>query len=163
MKNKKTIRVAIFVALISIGFCLCIAPTSFAYTTVYFDVNDSLSDLVGSIQFDILEPASTDVSSFTASFPNGWFNFSSGNTVSAFDGIGTAPLQNGVVGTFDIDVILGNFELGDQSGNVISEHLYNIIANGSDYTISNVPLPSALLLLGGGLVGMIGIRRKTMK
>lgn len=161
MKIKKKSVGYVFAILLSIGFCVSTLPSAtFASTSVYFDAQGPLIDLVGSLQFDILDPITADVSHFTPNFPTGWINFSGGKLVSAFDGIGTASLQSGVIGTFDIDVILGNFELGDQSGNVIANDLYNIIVSGSDYKISDVPIPSALLLLGSGLVGLLGFRRK---
>lgn len=73
-------------------------------------------------------------------------------------------MPNGMIAAFDLDVILGNFELGDQKGNVIPADLYSILKDGSDYIISNnvVPIPSALILLGCGLAGMVGIRRRQM-
>lgn len=159
MKNRNSLGALIVATLLAAGFFLGLAQTSFA-TTVYFDATGPLFEDVGSIQFDILGPVNAALSNFTANLQDGWIDFSTGNTVSLFDGTGSSSLQNGIIGTFDIDAMIGNFEFAHQSGDVIPQDQYNIIADGNDYRVSNVPLPSALLLLGSGVAGLIGFRRR---
>lgn len=81
-----------------------------------------------------------------------------------------AALGNGLILSIQspFDFELSNFILTDNAGTAYSKDLFDIITgtnNGNlTYTISNpVPIPSALLLLGSGLVGMIGFRRKIKK
>jgi hypothetical protein len=172
MKSKLLLRKVALISLIVVGFCFGAAQSALAYTTVYLEMVDPYSYVdtdtngIAAIQFDILGPVSADSSNFTPNLPDGWFDFSSGTLVSAFDGGGTASLPNGVLGTFDMDVELGGWELTLQDGNVLAMGdnfpiEYTVLFDGTDYTITNaVPIPSALLLLGTGIAGLVGIRRK---
>lgn len=164
MKGKRRFRTVAFITLLAMGLCFGSVQTLLAYTTVYLDLADPLENSVASLEFEILGPDTIDVSDVSLFLPSGWINFSVNRVVSAFDGTGEAALPNGMIAAFDLDVILGNFELGDQKGNVIPADLYSILKDGSDYIISNnvVPIPSALILLGCGLAGMVGIRRRQM-
>ena len=60
----------------------------------------------------------------------------------------------------------GIITIANSIGIPYSSDQYNIATsiNGStiSYTISSVPIPSALLLLGSGLLGLVGLRRKKM-
>lgn len=159
MKTKWFLGKVFVGALLVIGCCIGLTTTSSA-AIVYFDATGPLFEDVGSIQFDVLGPAGADASNFSSNLPSEWYDFSVGTTVSLFDSTGSSSLQNGVIGTFDIDVILGNFELAHQSAEVIPQDQYNIILDGNDYRISNVPLPSALILLCSGLMGLIGFRSR---
>ena len=165
MKGKRRFRTIAFTTLLAIGLCFGSVQTVLAYTTVYLDLVDSLENSIASLQFEILEPDTVDVSDVSLFLPSGWIDFSVNRIVSAFDGTGEAPLPNGMIAAFDFDVILGNFEIGDQNGKVIPGDLYSILRNGSDYIISNnvVPIPSALILLGCGMAGIVGIRRRQMR
>lgn len=162
--KKRNVSLSIKFAFVVFGLCLCLTSPVLAATTVYYDNLGELDGLIGGVEFFILSPNETDISNFDATIPNGWLNMSSGNKFSAFDMGGNSGLTGeGILGSFNIDVILGDWELGSQAGEVIPAELYNIVQSGTDYTITRAPIPSALLLLGGGLVGLLGIRRKTMR
>jgi hypothetical protein len=172
MKSKSSLSKSVLITFLVIGFCFGATQSALAYTTVYLDLIDPYvyvdadTNGIAAIQFDILDPVVADASNFSASLPDGWINFSDGKLISAFDGGGTASLPNGLVGNFDIDVLLGGWELTLQDGLVLTmgDNFpidYTVLYDGTDYTITNaVPIPSALLLLGGGLLGLLGIRRK---
>ena len=70
--------------------------------------------------------------------------------------------MSGEVGRFNIDgVMLGNWVIGDQSANKLIEGVdFRVAFAGDTYTIQPVPIPSAILLLGGGLVSLIAVRRR---
>jgi hypothetical protein len=147
------------VVMLALGLCLSLTLTSRAATVVSIVAELTLSD-VASIQFDILSPIPT-AADFNANFPAGWFDFSSDKLISAFDGGGSNSLPTGEVGTFaDMDVTLGGWALGDQSGTDIPDSKFDVTLVGSTFEITPVPIPSAILLLGGGLVSLIAIRRR---
>jgi hypothetical protein len=158
--KKKSGIFAVMVILFTLSFCFIIAPNSQAATTVYFE-GEGLPG-IAAFQFDILSPIDLDASlSFDATLPGDWLNMTSSgsNTFNSFS-LGS-DLPTGPVGSFDIDVELGNWVLGDQNSvKLIEDTDYIVGLNGSDYTVKAVPIPSALLLLGGGLLGLLGIRRR---
>ncbi len=172
MKSKMLLRKAVLISLLVVGFCFGAAQGALAYTTVYLDMVDPYAYVdtdtngIAGIQFDILGLDDTDDPGFTPNLPAGWFDHSSERRVSAFDSVGSASLPNGVLGTFDIDVELGGWELTLQDGSILTMGdnfpiEYTVLFDGTDYTITNaVPIPSALLLLGSGIAGLVGIRRK---
>jgi hypothetical protein len=47
-------------------------------------------------------------------------------------------------------------------GSSISQYagVYSIIQNGTDYTVSAVPIPAAAWLLGSGVVGLVALKRR---
>lgn len=53
-------------------------------------------------------------------------------------------------------------ELTDRNGNALSLDLMSS-TSGTDYTQSNVPIPGAIWLLGSGLIGIAGFRKKFKK
>lgn len=168
MKSRQFLRKTGLVLLLVVGICFGATQNSLAATTVYLDMADPYLDMIASIQFEIFEPSDADFSDFTDEFPTEWYNFSEERMISAFDGSGEASLANGVIGTFDIDVVLGGWELSLQNGDVLTMGAnypfeYDVVLDGTDYIITNmdpVPVPSTLLLLGGGIIGVLGLRRK---
>ena len=84
--------------------------------------------------------------------------------------LGDYPLVTGTILTVELDdsLTLFNWTLSDATGAsdaFIEGVNFNVDfdAASNTYTVKAVPIPSALLLLGGGLLGMLGIRRKMKK
>jgi hypothetical protein len=71
-------------------------------------------------------------------------------------------MLNGAFASFEYEgTILGVnfFQFGDIGGNEIGTiSLDGLTATSTDF--SNVPIPSTILLLGGGLVALVGLRRR---
>jgi len=154
-----------FVLFLSLGlFTLFTQPLNAATTVVFDDGGDPVLSDVAAFQFDILSPAET-VADFTANWPAGWLDLSTGKTPNAFDASGAASLPSGLVGSFDADgVVLGNWVIGNQLAEALEEGLDYMVyfeAATSTYTVkSAIPIPGAIYLLSAGLVGLIGIRRR---
>jgi hypothetical protein len=160
MKKKSMKWIAI--VFLSVALCFTVTQQSHAATTVTVDPGGSFVD-IASFDFTILSPSGTLGSSFTPTLPDNWLFLPTGSVVSAFDGGGVNSLPAGPIGSFSIDVTLGNWVFGNQSATSFTQGVdYFVIPQGSNYLISGtpVPLPPAILLLGGGLVGLVGLRRK---
>jgi hypothetical protein len=138
------------------------ASQSFSATVVFFGPNVGPLADIAAIQFDIISPSDADVSDFNPNFPSGWFDFSTRDTVNAFDSTGTNSFPgNTNVGTFDIDVILDNWVLGNQTAQTLTEGVdYQVTLASGQYSITAIPIPSTILLLGGGLAALVGLRRR---
>lgn len=152
------IKKIFFIVFFAIGICFSFVLTPYAATTVSIVANGLLSD-VASIQFDILGPDTATTANWSNSFPSGWFDFSFGKNVNAFDSTGSASLPTGIIGSFNIDVILGNWMLGNQAAEDLTlgkDFLVRI--DGSNYTLAPIPIPSTIMLLAGGLMGLAALR-----
>lgn len=166
--NRKMLSWKMILILTLIFLSVSISQNTFASTHVYLDFDSASIDDIGiaAIEFSILEPDTVTADNFTANFPDSWYDYSDGSTISAFDGDGDSSLPNGEIGFFDIEVTLGDWELTLQNGDILSTLEYEVLASGSNYILADtgssspVPIPSAILLLGGGLFGMLGVRRK---
>ena len=102
----------------------------------------------------IVEIYNSDVYDFTeiAGFADGVYNENN--------------LVNGVLATFDFTgtITFNSCKANNSEGLSISYDLIaNENANGVTFSTSAIPIPSAIMLLGGGLLGLIGIRRKIKK
>ena len=158
------------IILMSIFLSVGIAQNTFASTYIYLDFDSTSIDDIGiaAIEFSILGSDTVTADNFTANFPDGWLDNSEGSLISAFDFDGGNSLSNGEIGFFDIDVTLGDWELTLQNGDILTTLEYEVLASGSNYILADagsgssspVPIPSAIFLFGGGLFGMLGIRRK---
>jgi len=74
------------------------------------------------------------------------------------------PLSDGTIVTVsgDFDFELTNFRLGGNTTTGIypGEFVVNFDENTSTYTFAAIPIPTTILILGGGLIGILGVRRK---
>jgi hypothetical protein len=85
--------------------------------------------------------------------------------------LGLEPLVTGTILTIDLlsdSLLLSNWILSDATGSpgaFIEGVNFNVDFDlaSNTYTIKAVPIPSALLLFGSGILGMLGIRRKFNK
>lgn len=158
MLKKSIFGVAIIFLITGVIFSL--SQPSYSATVVSLEAIGPLSN-VAAIQWNILAPVGADVSNFTANFPAGWLDFSAGDTINAFDATGSTSLPTGTVGTFDIDVLLGNWVLGNQSAVTLIEGVdYIVQLDGTNYNIAAVPIPSTIVLLGGALIALAAARRR---
>jgi hypothetical protein len=148
-----------------------------AQTVVNFDGSGDLFGTVFGFQFDTTGLANDFDATFTSSggaIPDGgnsnWLDFSGGSTVTWFEGAsGTdaMPLVTGQLGLVDPAATLSDFILSDAIGSsatFVENQNYWVFYDGPNdtWTITgtNVPIPSTILLLGGGLVALVGLRRR---
>jgi len=158
---KKSI-LGIGAVVLAIGLCFSLAQPSYSATivSVSFEAIGPLSD-VAAFQFDVLTPDAATAADFNPNWPVGWFDFSTGDTVNAFDSTGSASLPTGIVGTFDINVTLGNWVLGNQAAETLVQGVDYLAAfDGTNYLVTAIPIPSTLILLGGGLAALVALRRR---
>jgi hypothetical protein len=150
-------------SILTVFLTLCLffslALTSHAATVISIVAEGLLAD-IAAFEATILTPDTATAADFTNNFPMGWINFSSGKLLSAFDSTFMASLTTGPIGSFDMDVTLGGWELTNQAGTVLTlgtDYFVNPV--GTNYEIV-VPIPSAIVLLGGGLLGLVALRRR---
>ena len=156
------------IVLLFIGLFLSISQPAYSsiVTTVNFEANGPLTD-VANFQFTILDPESVLAGDFSVVWPGDWAEMTddSSKIVQAFS-LGGSSLTTGTIGDFTEDdpVILGSWVLGNQAGTDLYEDTdFQVILTGNTYTVTAIPIPSALWLLGSGLIGIVGVRRKLVK
>jgi hypothetical protein len=138
------------------------APPNQAPDTQYPWVFAYNNPVVNNGQF-IVDAYNSDVNDFNET----WITIPGVGTFQTSDGnYNENNLVNGLLWSFDYEgtISLSNYLIGDSTGMPISYlSLINVTERPDGLAVSQVPIPSAILLLGGGLVGLLGIRRKTMK
>ena len=153
-------------------------PSEIETLTLFFNVGDSFDYIQDSLQLGQDIPPNQPLDTFwpwtfTYSNPivkNGVFTVDLYNS----DSFDFNPIPNLADGKYNennlVDGILASFEYSGQIslenfvvtnsiGGSIS-YLLTPLENDGGLILSAVPIPSAILLLGGGLLGMLGIRRK---
>lgn len=135
-------------------------PSGIEAVNVWFDVSSDF-ELIGPVVNGSAIPSpktlgwATDLEEVSGNV----FKFAKSNMDGWALGIEN-PLLNGVIGSFDYNgSILGVnfFQFGDINGDPLSILL---ASHDKDQTAFVTPIPPALLLLGTGLVGLLGFRRK---
>jgi hypothetical protein len=163
MRNKSIMSVAV----VLLAMIVCLAAPQMALSSTIVTVEPGGTFIgIGGFQFTILTPSGTTASSFTKTLPNSdWISGSSPSStiVAYFDSAGATNLPSGPIGSFAIDVTLGSFVFSDQMGSVIAANKYVVNHIGTNYTVSAVPIPAAVWLLGSGLIGLVGLRRRMRK
>lgn len=182
MRLRKRISI-IFIALLSV---LVVIPSAFAYSVTISGLANIPEDIHGfTLWFDVSDDFDFSNFSFGDAIPSGgtlgWSEDPVPNIDASTLKVGgvdqdflflSAPgfqMTDGTILSFDI--VAGTITpLGLGSREVIQfdpgdgTNLFNdkILLGVSDINGANfaVPIPSALLLLGGGIIGLLGIRRK---
>jgi hypothetical protein len=111
----------------------------------------------GNIAFDLLSPVNG---------VGAWSNLVDGGAIKAFDGlgltgnlIGTAALNEGSFGGLISSALVRSVEITCDFNSDLKCGVFDIQFG----TVSSVPTPAAVWLLGSGLIGLIGMRKKSSK
>ncbi|UCD80383.1 MAG: PEP-CTERM sorting domain-containing protein [Desulfobacterales bacterium] len=158
-------------------FGICFFALNPAYTatvTVAFDATPGTKldpGVEGVFGFEFAVESDDPNWSFTRGsiIPDDWILFSFPSPVQGFTGAGT-PLTTGTLGTLNFNddlfsLSLNNFILsdinGDPSGFVEGTDFFISFEDTTNtYSISAVPLPSTIILLAGGLIGLLVLRSR---
>lgn len=169
-------------------FSLLIAISSGNAYTVYFTADHSSLDAINGFDFDVVGATTGDLSltiyhpsdsilSLSGAVPDQlsptypWDIATTPTGVTAYDySFGIDPLTPGVILSLagSSSFTLDNFVLANNDDpNGAFPYPYTIdasdITDGKVYNVASVPIPGALWLLGSGLIGMVGVRRKVGK
>jgi hypothetical protein len=158
-----------------IGLCFSFAVTSHSATIINITAEGALAD-VQAFQVSVQAPNTANVSTWTNSFPAGWLDLTDANAkpkiVSAFSLLTENFLPTGRVGEFSDNVELGGWVLGNSENEDLKEGVnffvrFNEVQSAglttaaTDYVYDIVvPIPSAIFLLGGGLISLFTVLRR---
>lgn len=158
--KKVTVGIAI---ILLVGSFILSPQQSFSFTTVQFDDSGVLTDVVG-LGFTILSPQNVINTNFivdTTTQPT-WINFALGGDPKDVSLLGFAPLTAGLVGAFTnfSQVTLNAWSLSDSNANSLTNFIVSYNTQNDTYTVSAVPIPAAVWLLGSGVVGLVVLKRR---
>ena len=148
-------------------------PSAFAATLTIEALNVTDRDLGGFIMnFEGI----TDASFAKGDAISSWFGAVTPNKLvagvtqlEAVDLLGGSPMVDGLIGTLTYVGTIGwssvqfpnGYEFRTESNEIDSlMTVTGNLADGSTLTSQPVPIPSAILLLGGGLISLIAVRRR---
>jgi hypothetical protein len=167
LKMKKMSIRSIAIALLALVVCFTAPQPALSSTIVTVNTGGTFIN-IASFNFSILGPSGTTADdNYTATLPAHWTDMSSGSVISAFSNGTSWSLTSGAIGSFNVDnVVLGGWVFGNQSSVSFVQGVDFFVSQvGGNYVVSGsaVPIPAAVWLLGSGLVGLIGLRRRMRK
>jgi hypothetical protein len=161
MRRKLSIVIAI--AFIAITLCLSAPQLSHSSTVVTVQPGGTFVSIT-SFDFTVLGPSGANVSTWSSSLPSGYLDLtdfaSAPQIVSAFRVSGSNFLS-GQIGSFSDNVTLGNWTFGNAAAVSFIQGVDYVVSHvGTNYTVSAVPIPAAVWLLGSGVVGLVALKRR---
>ena len=157
----------ILIILLTVGICLTFGLTSQAATVISIIAEGALADVAG---FEVIidGPSGVTIADFTRGDAlAGFSDFSiDPDILSFFSQSAANSIDTGDIGSFSGAVDLIGWELTNQAGDILElGDDYFVTSLGDNYVIAEyvVPIPSAILLLGGGLISLFAVRRRLRK
>jgi hypothetical protein len=158
-------KLSIFIAVAFFAIILCLGAPQLSHSSTVVTVQPGGTFInITSFDFFVLGPSGADVLTWTPSLPSGYLDmtdYTAGLTnVSAFRSSGSNVLS-GQIGSFSNDVLLGTWTFGNAAAVSFTQGVDYIVSHiGTNYTVSAVPIPAAVWLLGSGVVGLVALKRR---